>query len=336
MVLATFEGEEFLAEQLESLANQTQLPDELVAVDDASEDRTPEMLADFARHAPFPVTVLRSEVHRGTCATFEEGLLRARGSLLLICDQDDRWVPEKVEVMAERMAQRPDAMLGFSDATLIDAQGARLSRSRWRVSGFGPREQDAMAVDPFGQMLARQVVSGCTSAVRAELVPAIVPFPAGVHPALGDMMYDRWISLVAAAAAPVVTIPERLVEYRIHAGQQIGIPALPLRRVVPRTALRLGQFVASSREKAGRAAYHRAHLREIDKRLEHIDAATGRSALMLRLADRHLGHRERLTGSARSRIRASRIREVAREYFDDDGYRRFALGAATAIADLTR
>ena len=61
------------------------------------------------------------------------------------------------------MAAQPEALLAFSDAVLVDSTGDLLSRSRWRVSGFGPREWNLMARDPLGQMLARQVVSGITS-----------------------------------------------------------------------------------------------------------------------------------------------------------------------------
>lgn len=240
-------------------------------------------------------------------------------------------MPEKVAVMAERMAAHPEALLAFSDAVLINPTGDLLSRSRWRVSGFGTREWGLMARDPLGQMLARQVVSGCTAAIRRSLVDVLLPFPEGLHPALGDMMYDRWMSLVAAAAAPVLTIPERLVEYRIHPGQQIGIPGLPLRRIVPKTTLRIGQFRAGGAERVGRSQYHEVHVLEIAKRLESTGVDTGDASLRLRLASQHLGTRGSLD---RSRIR--RGTKVWSHYLDDDGYRRFALGLATAVADFTR
>lgn len=330
VVLATFQGDRFLAEQLETLRRQTRLPDELVVVDDASADATVEAVRRFARTAPFPVELVAREEHRGTGATFEEGLRRASGDIVFICDQDDRWRPEKVAVMAERMGQHPEALLAISDAVLIDAVGNRLSRSRLRVAGLGSRQRAALADDPLGQFLARQVVSGCTAALRAELVPAVVPFPVGLHPALGDVMYDRWISLVAAAAGPVLCVPERLVEYRIHRGQQVGIPALPARRMLPQTALRAAQFVATREERVGRSQYHRAHLEEIRKRLEVAGLDTGDSELRLRMADEHLRVREQVASSRRRAVLA------ARHAVDEDGYGRFALGWATAAADWLR
>lgn len=181
VVLATFNGEAFVAEQLQSLIDQTRLPDELVVVDDASTDRTVEIVREFARTAPFPVEVVVQPDHVGTCDTFEEGFRRARGDILVICDQDDRWKPEKLAVMADRMQERPEALLAFSDAVLVDVHGERLSRSRWRIAGFGPAQWQAMERDPFGQMMMRQIVSGCTAAIRRELLPALLPFPSGLH-----------------------------------------------------------------------------------------------------------------------------------------------------------
>lgn len=331
VVLATYNGEQFLEEQLDSLNAQTRLPDELVVADDRSTDDTLQILRSFERRARFPVRLIERTEHLGTCDTFEEALRSAHGDLLFICDQDDRWHPEKLDVMADRMRRRPDALLAFSDAVLVDANGARLSRSRWRVAGFGPGEWAAMERDPFGQMMTRQIVSGCTAAIRSELLPALLPFPAGLHPALPTMMYDRWISLLAAAAGEVLVVPERLVDYRIHPGQQIGIPALPLRRVAPKTALRLGQFVAPKIEKDGRFAYQIEHLKEIAKRLAVAGLDSATSELWIRLADDHLRTRERLSSS-----RAKRVRPVVRDYLGADGYRRFSLGAAAALSDVTR
>lgn len=331
VVLATFNGARFVREQLDSLNEQTQLPDELVVVDDSSTDDTLAIVEEFSRTARFPVSVITQPHHMGTCETFEEGFRASSGDLLLICDQDDRWHPEKIEVMAHRMARRPEALLAFSDAVLVDAAGLRLSRSRWRIAGFGPAQWAAMERDPFGQMMMRQIVSGCTAAIRRELLPALLPFPSGLHPALPTMMYDRWISLLAAAAGAVLVVPERLVDYRIHPAQQIGIPALALRRVAPQTTLRLGQFVAPRVEKTGRFAYQQEHLKEIAKRLAAAELDTGDSSLWVRLADEHLRTRETLSDR-----RHTRVRPIVRDYLGADGYRRYSLGLAAALSDLTR
>jgi hypothetical protein len=249
----------------------------------------------------------------------------------MFCDQDDVWASDKVTVLVDALAARPDAMLAFSDCRLIDVAGRPIGPSRWRVAGFGRRQCEDMERDPFGQMLSRQIVSGCTSALRSRLVPALVPFPVDVHPTMGDMIYDRWTSLVAAAAGPVLPVPDRLVDYRIHPSQQLGIPALTLRRLAPRTILHLGQFVADRAEKVQRAEFHVLYLREIDKRLAAAGLATPESAEQLRLAERHFAWRGAMYEES-----TPRLRHVLEELRADDGYRRFGLGAASAFADFLR
>ncbi len=331
VVVATFDGERHLAEQLRSLVEQRRPPDEVVVVDDASQDATVGIVERFARSARFPVEVVRRAEHRGTSATFAEGLRRATGDVLLICDQDDRWHPDKVAVVVERMAAEPEALLAFSDTRLIDADGRETHRSRWWLAGFGPRQAQVLERDPLGLVLARQVVAGCTAAIRRELLPALLPFPEGVHPALGDMVYDRWMSLLAAAAGPVLAIDVPLLDYRIHTDQQIGIPGLALRRVAPRAVLHLAQLRVGATDAADRADYHRAHLDEIEKRLTATGLAGPLALRHLQAAREHLALRASMVGPRRRRVRP-----VVGHLRDRDGYRRFSLGASTALSDLVR
>lgn len=215
IVLATFQGERFIREQLESLRRQWRQPDEIVVVDDGSTDRTLDHVRDFAEAAPFRVVVMDRPEHRGTNATFGEAIALATGDIIVTCDQDDRWYPDKISILVEALESQPDAYIAFSDAGLIDANGHSIGASRWHVAGFSPIEQSAMSRDPLGQMLARRVMSGCTAAFRRELVPAVLPIPLPLHPSLNEIMYDHWISLVAAAAGPVVLVPRQLVDYQI-------------------------------------------------------------------------------------------------------------------------
>lgn len=331
VVLATFNGEEFLHQQLESLRAQERLPDELVVIDDASTDRTPALLRSFASSAPFHVEVVNRTRHLGTAETFAEAIRRSSGDVIMICDQDDRWHPEKVGRMERQLAANPDAMLAFSDSRLIDIQGTEIGSSRWKISGFGARDLRLMALDAFGQMSFRQIVSGCVTAFRSELTEALLPFPTGVHPGLPDMIYDRWVSLLAAAAAPVIAVPDRLVDYRIHPGQQIGIPALSARSVAPRSVLRMAQFLVSRAESDRRTNYLLDHIDVIRKRLALGGLSSDATDERLDLVERHLR-----TRSALPQDRSARVRPVIDEFRADFGYRRFSLGLSTAVADIVR
>lgn len=331
VVLATFEGERYLQEQLESLRQQWRTPDELIVVDDGSTDRTLEIVRAFAERAPFRVVVMDRTEHRGTNATFGEAIELATGDIIVTCDQDDRWYPDKITFLVESLEAQPDAFIAFSDAGLIDAEGRSIGRSRWRVAGFSPIEQAAMSRDPLGQMLARRIMSGCTAAIRAELVPAVLPVPDALHPSLNAILYDHWISLIGAAAGPVVLVPRQLVDYRIHPEQQIGIPGLAVRRWAPRTALRLAQFRASRYEIDRRMEFDSLHIEEIRRRLHTTGLGSDATESVLTMAYRHLRSRQDL-----AEARLQRVGGVVSELRHENGYRRFALGAATAFADLAR
>ena len=169
------------------------------------------------------------------------------------------------------------------------------------------------------------------AAIRAELVQAVLPIPKPLHPSLNEIMYDHWISLVAAAAGPVVMVPRQLVDYRIHPRQQIGIPGLAVRRWAPRTLLRLAQFRASRDEIDRRMEFDSLHIELIRERLASTGLGSDATESVLRMAQRHLRSRQALPEE-----RLRRVSEVVSELRHENGYRRFALGAATAVADLTR
>ena len=188
VVMATFNGEEFLMEQLASIARQSRCPDDMIVVDDASTDATATILRDFADAAPFPVELVVRSSHLGTSATFEEAMRRATGDILLICDQDDHWHPDKIATMVDRLQANPGALLAFSDSRLVGPTNRQIDRSRWRIAGFTPSEWRSMRDDAFGQMVFRQVVAGCTAAIRSDLLTAALPFPGALQEVAGPIL----------------------------------------------------------------------------------------------------------------------------------------------------
>lgn len=331
VVMATYNGRQFLEEQLDSLLKQERQPDEVVVADDASFDGTQALLEDFAERAPFSVVLPCRNEHRGTWDTFEDAFRASSGDVLLICDQDDIWAPEKLGAIESAFNANPTALMAFSDARLINRDNEVIGRSRWHVAGFAPQHAQALARDPLAQIFTRQVVSGCTMAIRRELLAAALPLPRDIHPGIPVMMYDRWLALLSATAGPVLALPSTLIDYRIHPGQQIGIPRLGLRRLAPRSALQASQFLHNMAETQRRMAYHQAHFEEIERRLTNAGLLTETAADRLKSVGHHLDQR---SGLAHERRR--RIATASREYRHPDGYRRYSLGLASALADMIR
>ena len=117
--MATYNGERFLQEQLDSLAAQTLLPCELVVGDDGSTDGTLEILERFAKRAPFPVRVRRNIENLGYGKNFISTAMHCSGDWIAFCDQDDRWLPQKLERIGA-IAQRHHQVDWISTRDIIE------------------------------------------------------------------------------------------------------------------------------------------------------------------------------------------------------------------------
>ena len=221
VAMATCEGERFVLEQLESIASQSVLPDEVVVCDDASQDETFACLEAFASRAPFEILTLHNPERIGTTANFERAISACTGDTIFLADQDDVWQPEKIETLSAVLARRPDTAAVFSDAEPIDENASPLGGSLWRSLGFTLREQERVRSGRAVEVFLRHVVAaGTTLAFRSSLRDVALPFPAL------RSCHDAFIAFMAASTSRVEIVPECLVRYRLHGANQIGIRKL--------------------------------------------------------------------------------------------------------------
>lgn len=216
VALCAYNGAAYLGEQLESIAAQDRLPDELIVCDDASTDATAQIVAEFAARAPFPVRWQRNRRNLGSRANFAQAIALCRGRIIALADQDDVWLPHKLRRLATALDANPQAGFAFSDAVLVDPQRQPLGCRLWQSIRFGRFEQRRWRAGRAVDVLLRHnVVTGATLALRAEYRDLVLPIPEG-------WVHDGWLALVIAAVADAVAVPEPLIEYRQHAAQQIG------------------------------------------------------------------------------------------------------------------
>lgn len=330
VVMATWQGERYLPDQLATLMGQVRPPDELVVVDDRSTDGTTAILEDFAQQAPFPVHLHRNDVHQGSTRSFETGIQAARGELIALADQDDLWMPQKLTRLEAALGEQPDALFAFSDASLIDEEGNGLPQRMWAARNFGSEEQELLRRDPFGVLVHRSLVTGCTVIFRAEARDLLLPIPGGGSDLEGDegceqpIIHDRWLSLVLSAAGPVVAVAEPLVAYRIHADQQVGLPA-PSPESVRRHLTRVISGQGAGRE---RRVHHLAYLEEVRRRVEGHRGAGPATREHVDAVVEHLTFRQQ-----HARRRWSRVGPILREGFRGR-YHQYSNGASSMIADL--
>jgi glycosyltransferase involved in cell wall biosynthesis len=222
VVLCTFNGARFLAAQWNSLLAQTRPPDEIVVRDDASTDATPALLESLRQRAEAHAIRVQLSINPGNLgyvANFEAALRAATGDVVCLCDQDDVWHPDKLATQVALFERRPELLLTCSDARRVDAAGADLGRSLFEVLRITRAELRAIhRGDGFDVLLRRSLATGATIAMRCELLTAALPFPDG-------WVHDEWLAVVAAALGGFDCIEAPLIDYRQHAGNEIGMPA---------------------------------------------------------------------------------------------------------------
>jgi glycosyltransferase involved in cell wall biosynthesis len=244
VALCTYNGEKYLREQLQSIVAQTRLPDELVVCDDCSSDGTPGIIEEFASTAPFLVRFFRNPTNLRSTKNFEQAIALCEGDFIALCDQDDIWLPEKLA--RELAVLESDASLGgvFSDAELIDASSRPIGRRLWANAFFRPREQSRFQSGHGVQVLLKgNVVTGATLMFRAGLRPLFMPIPS-------IWVHDGWIAWMLLAHSSLTFLSEPLIQYRLHAGQQIGVEALALSGLSLRQRLEKGKLVEPAKHLA--------------------------------------------------------------------------------------
>jgi glycosyltransferase involved in cell wall biosynthesis len=218
VALCAYNGERFLQEQLDSIAAQTILPFEMVVCDDNSSDATQRILKDFAFTAAFPVRLYFNTENLGYVKNFEKAISLCSGDIIALCDQDDKWRMDKIEVMQRYFAD-PNVGMAFSNAAIIDESGQHTGQQLWDEVNFTPvLQQTFRQGDAYKVLYIRTLISGCTMAFRRKWWPFVHPIPSDIL-----FVHDAWISLTVSLLADTVIIDDSLVSYRIHTDQSISV-----------------------------------------------------------------------------------------------------------------
>jgi glycosyltransferase involved in cell wall biosynthesis len=197
VAMATYNGASYIREQLESFVHQSRRPDELVITDDGSVDGTVNIIRDFALCAPFQLKVHINGKRLGYTHNFARALSLCSGDLIFISDQDDVWLPEKIDLVVEAFRRSPHTLVVINDAELMDAQGTRLGLTK------------------AGQMVAAGastdlMVTGCCTAIRGVFKSVVLPVPDEAE------SHDDWIHAVARSLDKRLFLQEVLQLYRRH------------------------------------------------------------------------------------------------------------------------
>lgn len=219
ILLPTWNGARYLREQLDSLQAQTFTEWQLLVRDDGSTDDTVALLHAAAQDDA-RIRVLDSLEPRarlGAAANVSALMTTARAPYTMLCDQDDRWSPDKVVLTLDRLrgtertqgAHTP--VLVHSDLEVVSEELTAIAPSFWQY-----RSLDPVKGTRFPRLLIRNVAVGCTMGMNAALRTLAAPIPSAAY------MHDWWIALVAAAFGEIYAIDRPLLQYRQHGANTIG------------------------------------------------------------------------------------------------------------------
>ena len=319
VALGTHNGARYLGEQLDSILRQTHPVAEIVLSDDASTDGTVELAerAVAERRATDAATpalvVLRNPVALGVTANFEQAIGATSGDLIALSDQDDLWHPDRVARGVAAFEARPGVDLVAAEARLVDDGGRPLGASLFETLGVDAGVRDRLAAAPFEELLKRNVVTGATAMFTRRLARRAAPFPAG-------WVHDEWLAVVASMTGGIAVIPDAVIDYRQHGGNQIGV-----------TRLGAGGRLARLREP--RTARNARLLTRAQELAERVPELGGGDARVEAEAAAKLAHEVMRQGIPASRLR--RIGPVWREW-RTGAYARYGLGAQDVLRDLVQ
>ena len=266
IAMATYNGERYLEDQLDSILRQTLQPYELVVSDDGSRDRTIDVVERFAQRAPFPVRVYRNEVNLGFGGNFFRAASECRGDWISFSDQDDLWLPTKLSDCAEAIAKTSDLAMVLQKAKLCNEKlewGGRMIPDSIRRGTYRPRSQQVFWIwFGFLQTIPRELLS-----LYAADLP--ISYCRGVD----RVTHDAWACVMANAVGKIVVIDKPAALYRRHDAALTGYH----QQMSPSEMLRLASQVGAEHYAymADAAASNASYLRNIIAACPRDDWAAG-------------------------------------------------------------
>jgi len=204
--LATYNGAPYIAEQLRSILPQLNAEqDEVIISDDGSSDDTWTILEQFQQESGNCIHIFRNEGERGYTSNFENALRHAKGDWIFLSDQDDVWLPTKIQSMMQALEQLPaDApRLAVSNAIITNEKLQVVDRNYFAARGV--RQGLIGNLIKFGYL-------GCCLAFHRSLLDVALPFPANRR----YCTHDNWLYLCAQSMGNVSILDEPQMLYRRH------------------------------------------------------------------------------------------------------------------------
>lgn len=214
VLLATYNGEKYLKEQLDSILKQTHKKIKVIISDDGSKDGTIDILKEYEQKDSRIELYMQKE-NLGVVKNIEFLMKKVKSPYYMLADQDDYWMPEKIEKSLKKIEQEK-ADLVFGDLEVVDKNLKTL------YSSFNDymllTRKIKKYINDYRINYLYNCVTGCTVLAKKETIEKIVPLPTKSK----YLIHDYWIGLMVALNGKLAYMPEKYIKYRQHGDNQVG------------------------------------------------------------------------------------------------------------------
>lgn len=218
VLMAVYNGEKFIREQIHSILNQTDPDVKIIIRDNASEDSTIKIVEECIHSHPDRIKLIRSAKNVGVIGNFAALMEQSKADYVMFSDADDVWKKDKIEKTfaklkaIEKIHGSKKSILIHTDLTVVNRELQTIHESFWKYSNLNVTQKGHL----LNRLLIQNVVTGCTVMVNRALLNLALPIPDHI------VMHDWWLGLVASAFGSIDTVNAPTILYRQHGGNDTG------------------------------------------------------------------------------------------------------------------
>lgn len=224
ILLATYNGEKYLQKQIDSILHQSYKNFKIYIRDDGSTDNTISIIKNYCHQFPHIITFIEDDLgNLGVTQNFNELLKYSTAPYIAFSDQDDIWLPHKIELSLNQLQKneidKNDAVFVYSDMRIIDQTDHEMHASFWKLASLHPK------FFTFNRLLMQSIPHGCTILMNSAMKNLATPIPTQA------ILHDHWLSLVAVNFGKAIAIEDPLVLIRNHGENVTQQQATHLKRI---------------------------------------------------------------------------------------------------------
>lgn len=213
ILLATYNGEKYLKEQLDSILQQSHSNFRLLISDDCSSDTTKNILEEY-KEKDNRIILYYQKTNIGVIKNFEFLLRKVENKYYMFSDQDDIWKKDKIKKSIEKL-EDSNSDLVYTDLEVVDENLNITYSSYWKLKGIYNKIKK---YNNFESLYLNNFITGCTILSKKELIEKILPLPTTSK----YVLHDYWISLIISQEGKITYIEEPLIKYRQHKNNKVG------------------------------------------------------------------------------------------------------------------